>query len=239
MENFEIGDLVLVSSVAGCGGCIGCATRDPINCLSGPQIFGAGVLGGAQSLHTNGYDEAISLPTEEAAKIALRTQQIIAYESGVADTVDPLGGSFFIENLTDEMEAAAFAYIQQIEEMGGAVKAIASGFMQDEISSAAYDFQVGVEQGVHTIVGVNRFVDEVVKPANVFRVDDSIRQTQIAKLSDLRNNRSADQVSKALSDLREAAAGTRNTMPFILSAVEAKASLGEISDVLREVFGEF
>src|SRR5690554_3126410 len=199
----------------------------------------AAVLGGAQSLHTNGYDEAISLPTEEAAKIALRTQQIIAYESGVADTVDPLGGSFFIETLTDEMEAAAFYYLEQIEEMGGAVKAIESGYMQDEISSAAYEFQLGVEQGAQTIVGVNRFVDEVVKPTNVFRVDDGIRKKQIAKLHQLKNHRSSGRVIQALQNLREAATGTQNTMPFILAAVEAKASLGEISDVLREVFGEF
>jgi methylmalonyl-CoA mutase N-terminal domain/subunit len=199
----------------------------------------AAVLGGAQSLHTNGYDEAISLPTEEAAKIALRTQQIIAYESGVADTVDPLGGSYYVETLTDGMEAAAFAYIEQIEEMGGAVKAIESGFMQDEISGAAYDFQVGVEEGTHTIVGVNRFVEDVVKPGNVFRVDDGIRQTQIAKLQQLRDSRSAAEVRSALANLKDAADGTENLMPFILSAVEAKATLGEISDVLRGVFGEF
>src|SRR5690554_6517718 len=199
----------------------------------------AAVLGGAQSIHTNGYDEAISLPTEEAARTALRTQQIIAYESGVADTVDPLGGSYFLETLTDEMETAAFSYLKGIDEMGGAVRAIEKGFMQDEISSAAYEFQLGVEQGAQTIVGVNRFVDEVVKPTNVFRVDDGIRKKQIAKLHQMKRDRSASEVSVALNNLRAAAMGTQNTMPFILSAVEAKASLGEIADVLRDIFGEF
>src|SRR5690606_9437408 len=130
----------------------------------------AAVLGGAQSLHTNGYDEAISLPTEDAAKIALRTQQIIAYESGVVDTVDPLGGSFFVETLTDKMEEAAFKYIDDIDAMGGAVKAIEKGFMQDEIAAASYDFQTAVENGEQIVIGVNKYVEDSVKPKNVFRV---------------------------------------------------------------------
>jgi len=199
----------------------------------------AAVLGGAQSIHTNGYDEAISLPTEEAAKTALRTQQIIAYESGVVDTVDPIGGSYFVETLTDEMEAAAFEYIKGIDEMGGAVKAIEKGYMQDEIAKAAYDFQVAVESGEQIVVGVNKYTEEGLAVKQVFRVDDNIRQVQIQKLQKLKNTRSTADVEKALADLEQVAKGSSNTIPFILNAVECYATLGEISDVLRRVFGEF
>jgi len=199
----------------------------------------AAVLGGAQSIHTNGYDEAISLPTEEAAKIALRTQQIIAYESGVVDTVDPLGGSFFVENLTNEMEEAAFRYIAEIDLMGGAVQAIENGFMQDEIASASYDFQTAVERGEQIVIGVNKYVEDAMKPKNVFRIDDSIRQTQTLKLSALKKQRSSEKIQKVLEELKIAAEGNQNTMPFILKAVENYATIGEISNVLRKVFGEF
>lgn len=199
----------------------------------------AAVLGGAQSLHTNGYDEAISLPTEEAAKTALRTQQIIAYESGVVDTVDPMGGSYFVETLTDEMESAAFEYIKGIDEMGGAVRAIEKGYMQDEIAKAAYDFQRAVESGEQIVVGVNKYTEEGLAVKQVFRVDDNIRQLQIQKLQTLKITRSADAVEKALADLEQAANGSVNTMPFILNAVENYATLGEISDIFRRVFGEF
>jgi len=199
----------------------------------------AAVLGGAQSLHTNGYDEAISLPTEEAAKIALRTQQIIAYESGVVDTVDPLGGSYFLETLTNEMENDAFKYMERIDAMGGAVQSIEKGFMQDEIAQAAYDFQIAVESGEQIVVGVNKYIEDMVRPKNVFRVDDNIRQMQIQKLKALKSQRSSNHVHKALEDLKKAAEGNQNTMPFILNAVENYASLGEISNVLRSVFGEF
>lgn len=199
----------------------------------------AAVLGGAQSLHTNGYDEALSLPTEEAAKTALRTQQIIAYESGVVDTVDPIGGSYFVETLTDEIESAAFEYIKGIDEMGGAVRAIEKGYMQDEIAKAAYDFQRAVESGEQIVVGVNKYIEEAPAVKQVFRIDDSIRQLQIQKLQTLKGTRSADAVAKALADLEQAAKESVNTMPFILNAVESYATLGEISDVLRRVFGEF
>jgi methylmalonyl-CoA mutase N-terminal domain/subunit len=175
----------------------------------------AAVLGGTQSLHTNGYDEALSLPTEEAAKIALRTQQIIAYETGVVDTVDPLAGSFFVESLTNEMEVAAFEYISRINEMGGAVKAIEKGFIQDEISNSAYEYQLAVESGEQVVVGVNRFVQETEQAFTAFRVDDNIRLVE------------------------KAARGTENTMPFILEAVESYATLGEIANILRKVFGEY
>jgi methylmalonyl-CoA mutase N-terminal domain/subunit len=199
----------------------------------------AAVLGGAQSIHTNGYDEAISLPTEEAAKTALRTQQIIAYESGVVDTVDPLGGSYFVETLTDEMESAAFEYIKGIDEMGGAVRAIEIGYMQDEIAKASYDFQKAVESGEQIVVGVNKYTEESLAVKQVFRIDDNIRQLQIQKLQSLKNTRSAEAVKKALVELEQAANGKSNCMPFILNAVENYATLGEISDVLRRVFGEF
>lgn len=199
----------------------------------------AAVLGGAQSIHTNGYDEAISLPTEEAAKTALRTQQIIAFESGVVDTVDPIGGSYFVETLTDEIESAAFEYIKGIDEMGGAVKAIEKGYMQDEIAKAAYDFQRAVEDGEQIIVGVNKYTEETLSVKEVFRVDDNIRQLQIKKLQTLKSSRSAEAVKNALNNLEQAAKEGDNTMPFILNAVECYATLGEISDVLRRIFGEF
>lgn len=199
----------------------------------------AAVLGGAQSLHTNGYDEAISLPTEDAAKLALRTQQILAYESGVANTADPLGGSFFLEVLTDKLEKEAEVYMQRIDQMGGAIKAIEVGFMQDEISAAAYDYQRRVENGEQVIVGVNKFTEAEVAQESLFRVDDEIRQLQIRKLEDLKKSRANERVRQSLRELKEAAANGGNTMPFILKAVESYATIGEISNVLREVFGEF
>src|SRR5690606_37567870 len=167
------------------------------------------------------------------------TQQIIAYESGVVDTVDPLGGSFFIESLTGRLEDAAFGYIKAIDSMGGAVKAIEIGFMQDEIAQAAYDFQTDVESGEQIVVGVNKYVDDRVRSANVFRVDDNIRTQQVERLISLKKTRSEVKVQAALSRLRAAASGTKNTMPFILDAVEEYATIGEISDELRAVFGEF
>lgn len=199
----------------------------------------AAVLGGAQSLHTNGYDEAISLPTEKAAKIALRTQQIIAYESGVANTVDPLGGSFFVESLTDELEKSAIGYMEQIDVIGGAVKAIEVGFMQDEISRAAYDHQLKIESREQIVVGVNRFVEEESRQEGLFRVDDQIRQLQVQKLQALKKERAQEKVTDALMKLKEAARNGQNTMPFILDAVESYATLGEIANVLRGNFGEF
>jgi methylmalonyl-CoA mutase, N-terminal domain len=199
----------------------------------------AAVLGGTQSLHTNGYDEALSLPTESAARIALRTQQIIAFESGVADTVDPLAGSYFVETLTDEVEAAAWEYIDKIDAMGGSVRAIEAGYIQAEIAEAAYVYQTEVEKMEQVLVGVNRFkAHEEIHP-EVFRVDDSIRKLQLEKITKLKAERDNTRVKAALKELSIAAAGNDNLMPHILSAVEAYATLGEIADTLRNEFGEY
>ncbi|MCZ4245427.1 acyl-CoA mutase large subunit family protein [Pedobacter punctiformis] len=199
----------------------------------------AAVLGGTQSLHTNGYDEALSLPTESAAKIALRTQQIIGFESGVTDTVDPLAGSFFVENLTDEVEAAAWLYIDKIDAMGGSVNAIESDYMQNEISGAAYQYQTEVESGERVLVGVNKFTQEEEGITEVFNIDDSIRKLQTEKLNQLKANRNAAEVKEALGALAKAASTDVNLMPLIIDAVEKYATLGEIADVLRSVFGEY
>lgn len=199
----------------------------------------AAVLGGTQSLHTNGYDEAFSLPTEAAAKIALRTQQVIAFESGVTDTVDPLAGSYFIESLTDEVEAAATIYIDKIEVMGGAVTAIENGYIQQEIANAAYQYQKEVESGERVIVGVNKFTQQKEGITDVLKIDESIRLIQIEKLIQLKSERDNKAVADALSSLKKAAQGTHNLMPFILLAVEKYATLGEIAYTLREVFGEY
>jgi len=199
----------------------------------------AAVLGGTQSLHTNGYDEALSLPTEAAAQIALRTQQIIAFESGVTDTVDPLAGSYFIEALTNELETAALLYIDKIDALGGSVKAIEQDYMQQEIANAAYLYQNEIESGERVIVGVNKFAQGEQPVTNVFRVDDSIRLQQIEKIKNLKNNRDNRLVADNLEKLKEAALSTENLMPFILTAVENYATLGEIADTLRAVFGEY
>lgn len=199
----------------------------------------AAVLGGTQSLHTNGYDEAIALPAEAAAKIALRTQQIIAFESGATDTVDPLAGSYFIEALTDELEAAAQLYIDKIDAMGGSVKAIEQDYIQQEIASSAYQYQNEIESGEKVIVGVNKFVQEEVPLTNVFRVDDSIRTHQIEKINKLKAQRDNIAVANNLQKLKEAANGNENLMPYILTAVESYATLGEIADTFRAVFGEY
>lgn len=199
----------------------------------------AAVLGGTQSLHTNGYDEALSLPTEAAAKIALRTQQIIAFESGATDTVDPLAGSYFIESLTDELEKAAYLYIDKIDVMGGAVKAIEQDYIQQEIARSAYEYQNEIESGERVIVGVNKYTEKEQPAENIFRVDDSIRKTQTDKLKKLRAERNNEAVNEALSQLKTAAQGTQNLVPFILAAVESYATLGEIADTLRAVFGEY
>ncbi len=199
----------------------------------------AAVLGGTQSLHTNGYDEALSLPTEAAARIALRTQQIVAFESGVADTADPLAGSYFIESLTAEIEQKATALIQKINAMGGSVAAIEGGFMQDEIARSAYGFQRGVEEGEKIIVGVNKFGAEREESVPPFRVDDDIRQGQMEKLQALKTRRDGEAVSRCLEAIRQRAVNGENLMPAVIDAVEHNCTLGEISDVLRGVFGEF
>jgi methylmalonyl-CoA mutase N-terminal domain/subunit len=199
----------------------------------------AAVLGGTQSLHTNGYDEALSLPTEAAAKIALRTQQVIAFESGAAETVDPLAGSYFVESLTDEVEAAAQLYIDKIDTMGGAVNAIEQEYIQNEIADAAYRYQLEVENAERIIVGVNAFTQQIEEVNDVVTVDETIRAIQIARLNKIKSQRDNDLVALALESLKDAAMGNGNVMPFILTAVEAYATLGEIADVLRNVFGEY
>ena len=199
----------------------------------------AAVMGGTQSLHTNGFDEALALPTEEAASIALRTQQIVAYESGVPQTVDPLGGSYFVEALTDEVESKAWEYIHRIDEMGGAVAAIEQGFIQKEIADSAYRYQKDIESTQKIIVGVNKFATNDQHKVDLMTIDDSIRKVQSEKLTLLKKNRNNENVQSCLSALKVAAKGTDNLMPFILAAVEEYATLGEISDVMREVFGEY
>lgn len=199
----------------------------------------AAVLGGTQSLHTNGFDEALSLPTEAAARTALRTQQIIAFESGVVDTVDPLGGSYFIEELTNQVEAEAWKYIERIDAMGGSVNAIEQGYMQNEIASASYKYQTDIERNEKIIVGVNKFTvkEEVVPPA--FKIDDSIRIQQTAKINQLKAERDNNKVSHCLTELDQAAKDGRNVMPFIIDAVEQYATLGEVANTFRNIFGEY
>lgn len=199
----------------------------------------AAVLGGTQSLHTNGYDEALSLPTEAAAKVALRTQQVIAFESGVTDTVDPLAGSYFVETLTDEIEAAAQLYIDKIDAMGGSVNAIETGYIQQEIANAAYQYQLEVESAERIIVGVNKFTQEKEGITDVLNIDETIRTIQSQKLVKLKSERNNNAVAIALQKLGEAAKSDENLMPFILVAVEEYATLGEIADVLRNEFGEY
>lgn len=214
--------------------------QQPLNNISRVTIQTlAAVLGGTQSLHTNGYDEALSLPTEEAARIALRTQQILAFESGAPDTVDPLAGSYFIENLTNEVEAKAWELIHKIDAMGGSVSAIEQGFIQDEIARSAYDYQRGIESGEKIIVGVNKFGIQGEDSIPVFRVDDSIRDHQIEKLKLLREKRDNEGVKRALSAIRQNAVEGTNIMPSVIDAVEHYCTLGEIADVLRSVFGEY
>ncbi len=197
------------------------------------------VLGGTQSLHTNSRDEALSLPTEESVRIALRTQQIIAFETGVTDTVDPLAGSYFIESLTDEIERRAMEYIKKIDEMGGAPRAIEKGFIQREITQSAYEHQRLVDSGERVVVGVNKFVIEEGHTFDYMRVDPEAERRQIERVRSVRASRDQSAVDDALAALRAAAEGTDNLMPFILDAVRAYATLGEICDVLRGVFGEY
>jgi methylmalonyl-CoA mutase N-terminal domain/subunit len=214
--------------------------QQPLNNISRVTIQAlSAVMGGTQSLHTNGYDEALSLPTEEAAGIALRTQQVIAYESGVPDTTDPLGGSYFVEALTDEMEKKALDYMREIDARGGAVEAIESGYMQNEIASASYRYQASIESGERIIVGVNRFTVEEPPFLKHFVVDDSIRQVQSEKLRKLKSERDQAKALALIQRVEATATGTENLMPVLIEAVENKVTLGEISDALRRVFGEY
>ena len=199
----------------------------------------AAVCGGTQSLHTNGYDEALSLPTEVAATTALRTQQVIAYESGIADTVDPLGGSWYVEKLTDEIEARAMEYIDSIDKLGGAVKAIEGGFQQREIQQAAYTYQQAVESTEQVIVGVNKFSSKGGVPIDLLKLDPSIEKRQKERLAGIKAERNEAATQTALEEVRRCAAGTDNLMPAIIDAVRTNATLGEISDAMRAAFGEF
>jgi methylmalonyl-CoA mutase N-terminal domain/subunit len=213
--------------------------QQPLNNISRVTVQTlAAVLGGTQSLHTNGYDEALSLPTEEAARIALRTQQVVAFESGAPDTVDPLAGSYYVEALTAEVEEKAWQLLQKIDAMGGSVAAIESGFMQDEIARSAYEYQRRIESGEKIIVGVNKFSVEAEGSIPAFRVDDSIRDQQVQKLAALRQSRNAQSVLQSLEAVRLTATEGRNLMPVVVEAVENLCTLGEIADTLRDVFGE-
>jgi methylmalonyl-CoA mutase N-terminal domain/subunit len=199
----------------------------------------AAALGGCQSLHTNSMDEALALPTEDAALIALRTQQILAHETGVTNTIDPVAGSFAIEHLTNEIEAGAVDYISKIDAMGGMLRAIESGFVQGEIQKAAYDFQRAVESKKQIIVGVNDFIAEEERTIPTLRIEPEIERSQIARLNALRAKRDSTKTQSALTELQRRAATTENLLPAILNAVEAHATVGEISDTLRRIFGEY
>jgi methylmalonyl-CoA mutase N-terminal domain/subunit len=197
------------------------------------------VLGGCQSLHTNARDEALALPTEESARLALRTQQVIAYESGVADTVDPLAGSYFVEALTDEIEKRAREYIAEIDAMGGAVNAIEKQYYQTQIAQSAYEYQMGIEKKEKVIVGVNQFQEDEAPQENLLRVDESLREKQISRLQEVKRKRDNSKVAERLETIRTMAATKENLLPHILSAVESYATVGEISDALRAVWGEY
>jgi len=199
----------------------------------------AAVLGGTQSLHSNSFDEALALPTEQSARIALRTQQIIGYECGVAQTVDPLAGSYYVESLTNEIEKRAAEYLGKIEVMGGMLRAIERGYVQQEIQNAAYEYQRAVDRGEATVVGVNRFEMEEEKPIPIQRIDESLEPKQVERLRALRARRDVASWQAALRGVEEAARTGANLMPCILAAVEASATVGEISDTLRRVFGEY
>jgi len=220
-------------------GCSLTAQQPLLNILrTGFEALSA-VLGGCQSLHTNSYDEALALPSEQAAQIALRTQQIIAYETGVTETIDPLAGSYYIENLTDRIEAEAEKYLNKIEEMGGMIRAIESGYVQNEIANSAYEYQKKVESKERIVVGVNKFQIAEPPPSGLLKIDMSVGERQIAKLKKLREERDNQAVRQALDQLKKAAEQNENLMPLILDGVKAQATLGEICDALREVFGEY
>ena len=201
------------------------------------QAFAA-VMGGCQSLHTNSRDEALALPSEDSARIALRTQQIVAHESGAADLIDPLGGAYALEAFTDELEEKAMAYLTRIDSMGGMVEAIASGYPQREIEEAAYRYQKEIEDRQRIIVGVNEFVSEGESPFDTMKVDPRLEEQQVERVRAFRAARSQDAAQRALSELKKAAQGTQNVVPHIVASVKARATLGEIANALREVFGE-
>ena len=199
----------------------------------------AAVLGGTQSLHTNSRDEALALPTEKSVQLALRTQQIIAHESGISDVVDPLAGSEYVETLTDELENSAMVLIEKIDALGGAVSAIEQQFQQNEIASSAFDYQKSIDEGEKILVGVNKFITDEHEVSDIQEIDKLAVQKQLDRLSELKENRKKDKVQKSLADLKETASGDGNLMPYIICAVQSHATLGEISDTLRIVFGEY
>jgi methylmalonyl-CoA mutase N-terminal domain/subunit len=199
----------------------------------------AAALGGTQSLHANGFDEALGLPTAKAARVALRTQQIVAYESGITDTTDPLAGSYFVESLTDAVEADAWAYLEKIDGMGGAVAAIEAGYMQEEIEHAAYLYAKAVDAGDKVIVGVNRYVEDAPEPTEVFPIDPALQAHQIKRVRRTRAERDQAGVDAALTGVAAAAAGSGNLLPPMREALRHRATLGEVSDVLRAEFGVY
>jgi methylmalonyl-CoA mutase N-terminal domain/subunit len=199
----------------------------------------AAVLGGTQSLHTNSYDEALGLPTEESARVALRTQQIIGYETGAAHTVDPLAGSYYIESMTSQIEERANAYLEKIDDLGGTLRAIELGYIQQEIQNAAYDFQQSVDRLEQVVVGVNRFQSTEEKQVPIQRIDEALERRQVERLKALRARRDKSAWQAALRQVEEAARSGENLMPRIIQAVESYCTVGEISDTLRRVFGEY
>jgi methylmalonyl-CoA mutase N-terminal domain/subunit len=199
----------------------------------------AGVLGGTQSLHTNSYDEALALPTEEAVRLALRTQQVIAHESGVTNTIDPLGGSWFIESLTDEMESAAYDYFAKIDELGGMVEAIKQNYPQREIADAAFRYQAEIDSRQRIVVGVNDYVSEDGEKIPILRIDPEMERKQAGRLAATRASRDSAEVERTLSGLKAAAATKANLMPLFVEAARARASEGEMVAALQEVFGRY
>ncbi len=219
---------------------VSATAQQPLNNIARVALQAlAAVLGGAQSLHTNSYDETWALPTEEAATVALRTQQIIAEESGAPLTIDPLGGSYYVESLTDRMEEKAWSYIRKIDELGGIIRAIDLGYPQREIAESAYRTQLMEDRGERTVVGVNKYVMPEEKPINYLRIDDSVEREQIEKVRRLKASRDQAKVERRLKQVAEACRGGQNLMPVLIEAVKAYASLGEISDVYRQVFGQY
>jgi len=214
--------------------------QQPLNNVTRTAIQAlAAVLGGTQSLHTNSFDEALALPSEKAVRVALRTQQVIAHESGATDTIDPLSGAYYIEALTNEMEEKAMEYIQEVDNMGGAMVAIEKGFFQKEIADSSYRYQREIEEKRRVIVGINEYVTEKEFPIELLRVDPEVEKEQIASLHRMRREREQKKVEEALGKLYASARKDENLMPAIIEAVKVYATLGEISDVLREVYGEY
>jgi methylmalonyl-CoA mutase N-terminal domain/subunit len=197
----------------------------------------AAVLGGTQSLHTNSFDEALALPTEHAVRLALRTQQVIAHETGVVNTIDPLGGSYYVEHLTDELERQAYEYFDRIEKLGGMVAAIKENFPQREIAEASYRYQSEVEAKERIVVGVNRYVQEDEQRVEILKIDPALEEKQIGRVRALRAKRDPQAAERALAELKQAAAGEANLMPLIVDAARALVTMGEMCDALREVWG--